>query len=422
MHELRRGEMAACRRGAAHAVLRQRGRHAALRLAPRRNRALDRRPGPRPASCSPPPSGRSQWIDQYGDLDGDGFVEYRGARRAGSTTRAGRTRTTACRSRDGRLPEPPIALVEVQGYVVAAKQGMAGLFETLGEPDRAVTLRAEADDLAARIREAYWIEDLGFFALALDGEKRQVPTITSNPGHLLLARRRRPRSRPARMANILLGDGDVLRLGHPDRGAEPAGLQPVVVPQRDGLAARQRAHRAGARALRAAARGRDRAGRAVRHIAPLPLHRLPELFCGIWRGETDAPVAYPVSCSPQAWAAGSLFPIIQGILGIEPEATRQELRLVRPHLPPRLRYLDVLRLAVGKSRVSLQFNRVGDRTMANVLEVEGEPLNVRIGCRVNHTRFDRAGPRSSRCGRPDGDAPGRDAAGGATAGVRRCRS
>jgi len=376
MHELRRGEMAACREvphtpyyGSVDAtplfayLLAETVRWTgdldlARELLPAAERAL-------------------QWIDQYGDLDGDGFVEYSRRSPRGLVNQGWKDSHDGVPFPDGRLPEPPIALVEVQGYVVAAKQGMAGLFETLGEPDRAVTLRAEADDLAARIREAYWMEDLDFFALALDGEKRQVPTITSNPGHLLLAGVPTP-EQARKMANILLGEHmfsgwGIRTVARTQPVYNPLSYHNGTVWPHDNALIAQGLARYGLRREAATV-----LGALFDTSLHFRYHRLPELFCGIWRGETDAPVAYPVSCSPQAWAAGSLFPIIQGILGIEPEATRQELRLVRPHLPPRLRYLDVLRLAVGKSRVSLQFNRVGDRTMANVLEVEGEPLNVRI--------------------------------------------
>lgn len=127
---------------------------------------------------------------------------------------------------------------------------------------------------------------------------------------------------------------------------------------------------------------RRQAGLVLDSLFDAALHfrylRLPELFCGIWRGETDAPVAYPVSCSPQAWAAGALFPMIQGVLGIVPDARERMLRLVQPQLPQRLRFLDLLDMAVGGSRITLQFNRHGDRIMANVLAIEGEPVQVRI--------------------------------------------
>src|SRR5690606_5721407 len=246
-----------------------------------------------------------------------------------------------------------------------------------GDASRGAELHAEAAVRAARIREAFWMEDLGFFALALDGEKRQVPTIASNPGHLLLAGV--PPAEQARLvADVLLGDQ--MSSGWGIRTV--ARTQPVYNPlsYHNGTVW---PHDNAMIAYGLARYGlRREAGTVLGALFDTSLyfryHRLPELFCGIWRGETDAPVAYPVSCSPQAWAAAALFPVIQAILGIEPEATRQELRLVQPHLPARLRYLDVLRLAVGGSRISLQFNRVGDRTMANVLEVEGEPLNVRI--------------------------------------------
>lgn len=376
MHELRRGEMAACREvphtpyyGAADStplfvyLLAETVRWTgdldlARELLPAAERAL-------------------VWIDRYGDLDGDGFVEYSRRSPRGLINQGWKDSHDGVPFPDGTLPTPPIALVEVQGYVVAAKRGMAWLFDALGDAARAAELRTEAEALAAHIREAFWMEDLGFFALALDGTKRQVPTITSNPGHLLLAGV--PTEDQARkLADVLLGDPMFSGWGI----RTVARTQPVynplsyhngtVWPHDNALIAyglaRYGLRREAATVL----------GALFDTSLHFRYHRLPELFCGIWRGETDAPVAYPVSCSPQAWAAGSLFPVIQGILGIEPEATRQELRLVQPHLPARLRYLDVLRMAVGRSRISLQFNRVGDRTMANVLDVEGEPLNVRI--------------------------------------------
>jgi len=376
MHELRRGEMAACREvphtpyyGSVDAtplfvyLLSETVRWTgdlefARELLPAAERAL-------------------AWIDRYGDVDGDGFVEYARRSPRGLINQGWKDSHDGVPFPDGRLPEPPIALVEVQGYVVAAKKGMAFLYEALDQPARAAVLRAEAEGLAARIREAFWMEDLDFFALALDGEKRQVPTITSNPGHLLLAGVP-TQDQARRMADILLGEHmfsgwGIRTVARTQPVYNPLSYHNGTVWPHDNAMIAQGLARYGLRREAATV-----LGALFDTSLHFRYHRLPELFCGISRGETDAPVAYPVSCSPQAWAAGSLFPIIQGILGIEPEATRQELRLVRPHLPPRLRYLDVLRLAVGASRVSLQFNRVGDRTMANVLEVEGEPLNVRI--------------------------------------------
>ncbi|HEX7089747.1 MAG TPA: glycogen debranching N-terminal domain-containing protein [Longimicrobiales bacterium] len=375
-HELRRGEMAACREvphvpyyGSADAtplfafLLAETVRWTAdldfaRELLPAAERAL-------------------AWIDNYGDLDGDGFVEYIRRSPRGLLNQGWKDSHDGVVFPDGTLPRQPIALVEVQGYVVAAKQGMAALYEVLGDAARAAKLRDEASALAERIRETFWMEDLGYFALALDGEKRQVPTITSNPGHLLLAGVPTP-EQARRMAEVLLGEHMFSGWGI----RTVARTQPIYNPlsYHNGTVW---PHDNALIAMGFARYGlRREAGTILGALFDTSLyfryHRLPELFCGIWRGETDAPVAYPVSCSPQAWAAGALFPIVQAVLGIEPHATREELHLVRPYLPPRFRYLDVLRLRVGASRVSLQFNRVGERTMANVLAVEGEPLNVRI--------------------------------------------
>ena len=376
LHEIRRGEMAACREiphtpyyGSVDATplflillgetFRWTGDLDLVReLLPHAERAL-------------------QWLDEYGDQDGDGFIEYARRSRRGLVNQGWKDSGDGVTFPDGTLPEPPIALVEVQGYAYRAKVEMAELYAALGDIARAGQLRAQAVALRQRINDAFWMEDRGYYALALDGEKRPLPTITSNPGHLLWAGV--PTFEQARrMAEVLLGDEMFSGWGIRTLARHQPVYNPLsyhngtVWPHDNSLIALGLA-RYGLR--REAATVLDALFDAALHFR---YHRLPELFCGIWRQETDAPVAYPVSCSPHAWAAAALFPMIQGALGIEPDARNRMLRLVQPQLPRRLRYLDIINLPVGRSRVSLQFNRYGERTMVNVTEVEGEPLNVRI--------------------------------------------
>jgi len=318
-----------------------------------------------------------EWIDRWGDKDGDGFVEYERRSPGGLANQGWKDSGDGVAFPDGTLPEPPIALVEVQGYVYDAKIQMADIFAALGDFERSGRLRAEAAALRQRINDAFWMEERGYYALALDGEKRRVPTITSNPGHLLWSGVPTP-DQARRMADVLLGDEMFSGWGIRTLARNQPIYNPLsyhngtIWPHDNSLVALGLA-RYGLR--RQAALILDSLFDAALHFRYL---RLPELFCGIWRGETDAPVAYPVSCSPQAWAAGALFPMIQGILGIEPDARERMLRLVQPQLPQRLRFLDLLDMAVGGSRITLQFNRHGDRIMANVLAIEGEPVQVRI--------------------------------------------
>ncbi|HEX7050254.1 MAG TPA: glycogen debranching N-terminal domain-containing protein [Longimicrobiales bacterium] len=376
MHELRRGEMAACDEvphipyyGSVDATplflillgetLRWTGDIALAReLLPHAERAL-------------------QWIDGFGDRDGDGFVEYAARSPSGLFNQGWKDSGDGVSYPDGTIPEPPIALVEVQGYVYDAKSQMAEVFDALGDFERAARLRADAAALRQRINDAFWMEDRGYYALALDGQKRRVPTITSNAGHLLWSGVPTP-DRARRLAEVLLGDEMFSGWGIRTLARHQAVYNPLsyhngtIWPHDNAIIALGLA-RSGLR--REAATILEALFEAALHFR---YHRLPELFCGIWRGETDAPVAYPVSCSPQAWAAGAIFLMLQGVLGIEADARGRMLRLVQPHLPNRLRFLDLVRLGVGGSRVTLQFNRYGERTMVNVLGVEGDPLQVRI--------------------------------------------
>jgi len=376
LHELRRGEMAACREiphipyyGSVDSTplflillgetIRWTGDLAfARRLLPHAERAL-------------------AWIDEYGDIDGDGFVEYARRSSRGLANQGWKDSGDGVAFPDGTLPEPPIALIEVQGYVYAAKNEMAELYASLGNTRRARQLRADAAALRQRIDDAFWMEDRGFYALALDGRKRRVPTITSNPGHLLWAGVPSP-EQARRMAGVLLNDEmfsgwGIRTLARHQPVYNPLSYHNGTIWPHDNALITLGLARYGLR--REAATVFNALVDAALHFR---YHRLPELFCGIWRGETDAPVAYPVSCSPQAWAAGAFFQMLQGLLGIEPDGAGRMVRLVQPHLPMRFRYLDIHRMTVGGSRVSLQFNRYGERTMANVIDMDGDPLNVRI--------------------------------------------
>jgi glycogen debranching enzyme len=376
LHELRRGEMAACREiphipyyGSVDStplfliligeILRWTGDLTLARqLLPHAERALE-------------------WIDRFGDSDGDGFVEYTRRSERGLVNQGWKDSGDGVIFPDGTLPEAPIVLIEVQGYVYAAKNEMAEVYTALGDTRRAGVLRAEAAALRQRIDDAFWMEDRGFYALALDGRKQRIPTITSNPGHLLWAGVPSP-EQARRMASVLLNDEmfsgwGIRTLARHQPVYNPLSYHNGTIWPHDNALITLGLARYGLR---------NEAATVFNALLDAALHfryhRLPELFCGIWRGETDAPVAYPVSCSPQAWAAGAFFQMLQGLLGIEPDGRGRMVRLIQPHLPNRFRFLDIHQMVVGGSRVSLQFNRHGERTMANVIDLTGDPLHVRI--------------------------------------------
>jgi glycogen debranching enzyme len=378
MHELRRGEMA--RSGEIphvpyygtidatplwlvllHETWRWTGDDALIReLLPNARRALE-------------------WIDRYGDLDGDGLVEYARTSDRGLVNQGWKDSGDGVPFPDGRLPTPPIALVEVQGYVYDAKVRAAALLGRLGEVDAAQRLVAEAERLRQRVFEAFWLEELGTFALALDGDKRPIPTVTSNAGHLLLSRLP-DAARARRLATTLLAPDMFCGWGIRTLSSRHAVFNPMsyhdgsIWPHDNALIVMGFSHYGlGASALPVVAAVQDAAASAS-------LNRLPELYCGMERDASPRPVQYPVSCSPQAWASGALFMMMQAMLGILPDAPGGALHIRNPVLPAHLSDLTITNLRVGNSRVSLQFARHASRTLVNVLAVESavEPLRVQI--------------------------------------------
>lgn len=318
-----------------------------------------------------------EWIDHYGDLDGDGLVEYRQTSDGGLRNQGWKDSGDGVPFPDGRLPEPPIALVEVQGYVCDAKRRAAVLLDRFGQPGEGDRRRAEAEALRRRIIDRFWMEDAGTFALALDGDKQPVPTVTSNAGHLLWSRVATP-EQAHRVAETMLGRDMFSGWGIRTLSARHPVFNPMsyhngsIWPHDNALVV------LGMAQYGLTARTHPVVAALQETAAQMEFQRLPELYCGIQRAMGNRPVLYPVSCSPQAWASGALFLMLQAVLGIAPEAPAGLLHIREPTLPIFLRDLTITGLPVGRSRVSLRFARHRDRTLVNLLEVEGEPIQVRI--------------------------------------------
>jgi glycogen debranching enzyme len=317
------------------------------------------------------------WIDNYGDLDGDGFVEYLRRSKRGLTNQGWKDSWDANMHRDGTVARPPLALAEVQGYVYDAKYRMASLLRSFGDAQRADKLKKDASELAKRFEKAFWMPQLGFYAMALDSDKKPLEVISSNPGQLLFTRivgRERARTVTNRLMRADMFSGWGWRtMSCEERIYNPLSYhRGSVWPHDNSLIAhgmalnefREPAKKAFTTLSQAALSFRD--------------YRLPELFCGVQRREHDVPVHYPVSCSPQAWASGALFLILSSLLGIRPSAPRKELNIVNPELPDWLEYLQLRNLRIGASRVGLDFSRRGERTFCNVVDVEGEKLEVNV--------------------------------------------
>jgi glycogen debranching enzyme len=317
------------------------------------------------------------WIDRYGDLDGDGFVEYLCTSKKGLVNQGWKDSGDGVPFPDGRLPEPPIVLVEVQGYVYDAKVRMAEMYQYLGHAERAAELRRQAAEMRDRIRDRFWSEELGTFALALDRDKRPVATATTNAGHLLWSRVPAP-DEAERMAERFLEPDFFSGWGIRTLSAAHSVFNPMsyhngsVWPHDNAIVVLGMALYGHARSALPVVRAIYEAGVQTEY------QRLPELYCGMARGRGHRPVAYPVSCSPQAWASGSLFMLLQAMLGIYAEAPARVLHVRDPVLPDFLNDLTVSGLAIGGTRVSLQFRRHGRRTLANLLSLDGDRLQVRI--------------------------------------------
>ncbi|HEX6533480.1 MAG TPA: glycogen debranching N-terminal domain-containing protein [Gemmatimonadaceae bacterium] len=317
------------------------------------------------------------WMDEYGDMDGDGFIEYAKTSPNGLVNQGWKDSWDGVPFPDGALPDPPIALVEVQGYACDAKRRMAALYHVFGNAERAAELRNQAAALRVRIIERFWMDEFGTFALALDGHKRPVPTISSNAGHLLWCRVP-DAGRSARLASRMLAPDMFSGWGLRTLSAAHAVYNPMsyhdgsVWPHDNGIVALGMSLSGQKRAMLPIFAALHDAASGIRY------HRLPELYCGMERAQGLRPVLYPVSCSPQAWASGAIFMLLQACTGILPDAPAHELHVREPVLPTFLGELVLDGLQIGGSRVALQFTRRGDRTLANLLDVDGDPIRVRI--------------------------------------------
>lgn len=313
------------------------------------------------------------WIDQYGDLDGDGLQEYKTRSSAGIKNMGWKDSDESVVYPDGSQVESPTALCELQGYVFDAWMRMAEVFDALEEPDRAVELRQKAAKLQAQFESSFWCEDLGFYAFALDPDKQPVRTIASNPGHCLWSGIIR-RDRATKVVERLLQSDMWTGWGLRTLSADNPAYNPFsyhlgsVWPHDNGIIALGlKRYGFGAEA----AKIMSGVSEAARHFAS---YRLPELYAGIERQPGAFPVPYLEANVPQAWAAGSVFHLLQAILGVRADAPNHCL-YVDPALPEWLPDITLHKLGVGGACVDLRFWREGDRTCWDA-SVESGNLNI----------------------------------------------
>jgi glycogen debranching enzyme len=312
-----------------------------------------------------------RWIDGAGDPDQDGFVEYQRASEQGLANQGWKDSYDAIFHADGRLAEGYIALAEVQGYVFAGKRLAARCALRLEKRKLAQELEAEAQRLADRFEEAFWCDELGTYALALDGDKQPCKVRSSNAGHLLFSgmiredRARRVAADLMRphfftgwgIRTVALGEARYNPMSYHDGSIWPHDNALITL----GLARYGLKHSV------------EQVFKGLFDAATyMDLRRLPELFCGFRRERHRGPTLYPVACAPQAWASATPFTLLEAALGLEFDAARNEIRLRNPRLPAFLNEVILRQLRLGAATVDLRITRHGDDVSLEVLRARGK--------------------------------------------------
>jgi glycogen debranching enzyme len=297
-----------------------------------------------------------RWMHQYGDRDGDGFLEYSRQCPEGLVHQGWKDSDDAIFHANGSLARGPIAVCEVQGYAYAAWCAGAVLAAALNYPEQSQICARHAEMLRDRFDSAFWCDELGTYALALDGDKHPCQVRTSNAGQCLFSGIVLP-DRAARLAQTLLAlesfsGWGIRSLATSEPCYNPMGYHNGGVWPHDS-------------ALIASGLARygmvEEASRIFTGLFDaamyLDLHRVPELFCGFPRDSGEGPILYPVACAPQAWSAASVFVLLQSSLGLAIDGIASRISFVRPWLPSFLNEATILNLQVGDSRVDLSLVR-----------------------------------------------------------------
>jgi glycogen debranching enzyme len=312
-----------------------------------------------------------EWIDRFGDVDGDGFVEYARRGTSGLVQQGWKDSEDSVFHDDGSLATAPIALCEVQSYVYAAKNGIAVLAADLGDAPLAERLRAQAEELRRKFAAAFWLDEHSTFALALDGDKRQCRVRSSNAGHCLFSGIAMP-SHTKLVMDSLLEPGLFSGWGVRTIAAQERRYNPMsyhngsVWPHDNALIAYGALN----------AREKNLPQRILSGMLDLSLflelHRLPELICGFPRHSGNGPTLYPVACSPQAWAAGACLLVLQSCLGLSICARESRIYLRHTALPEALQRVEIHNLRIGDASVDLAFERYGETVGFDILRRTGE--------------------------------------------------
>jgi glycogen debranching enzyme len=302
------------------------------------------------------------WIETYGDSNQDGFIDYARGQQSGLSNQGWKDSEDSVFHADGAFPHGPVALVEVQGYAFAAFQAMATILERLGRPGAEVWAE-KAEAMRRQVEERFWMDEAGFYGVAIDGEGQLCRPRTSNAGHLLFV----GLPDPARAASVTRG----LLSAEFDSGWGVRTL-PIGTARFNPMSYHNGSIWPHDTALCVAGMARygERQGAAklLGDLFEAATHfemRMPELFCGFAKDAGEPPIAYPVACMPQAWSAGSVFMMLQACLGLSIDAGRRQVRLVRPTLPAGVERLTIEGIEVAGARVDLRFQRMDGAVAVN---------------------------------------------------------
>jgi glycogen debranching enzyme len=311
------------------------------------------------------------WMENFGDADRDGFIEYRRGAESGLSNQGWKDSHDSIFHAGGELAQGAIAVVEVQAYAVAANLAAAQIAALVGETVFAESLERKAARLAAAIDERFWSEAIGTYAVALDGGKRQCAVRTSNAGHVLFCGAASPeraeRVGRALMAPDLFSGWGIRTVATGERLYNPLSYHNGTVWPHDC-------------SIIAAGLARYGMGDSAAQILTglfdvacrLPEFRMPELFCGFPRRAGEGPVSFPSACTPQAWASGAVFLMLQACLAIGIDATSRVIEVGKPHLPDWLERVSLRHLPVGAGSASVHFHRQERNVEVRIADVEGD--------------------------------------------------
>ncbi|HQJ10129.1 MAG TPA: amylo-alpha-1,6-glucosidase, partial [Deltaproteobacteria bacterium] len=296
------------------------------------------------------------WINMYGDMDGDGFVEYARKTEIGIRNQAWKDSPESVFHENGDLAIPPIAICEIQGYVFAAKRQAAYIAQQLGLQKIAFELLSQAKEIQRNFEEIFWDDELPGYVLALDQNKKPCRVRSSNMGHCLFSGI--SSSTHAKIVADSLMDESffsgwgVRTLAKGQPRYNPMSYHNGSIWPHDNAMIAEGMSRYGYKAY---------AGRildAMFHVSQFTdLRRFPELFCGFDRRPNQGPTLYPVACSPQAWAAASIFSLLQSCLGLSIQASSRQVQFTQPYLPEFLRSIQVKNLAIGDAFIDFSAER-----------------------------------------------------------------